>query len=189
MRTLIFTILLLCSGMANAQAFGVNMGEPVSKYAGVASGDFTYRVKVPQPNSEFEFYTVLATPSTGICSITGYGKDYKNDAYGTQVRSSYNGLQEALNSKYGRNKSFDFIRNGALWDDADEFIWSLHKNERTLTTYWDDEELSNMPANMGSVNLRVTAVSPQAAYVVLTYRFDNIDACLSLIGKKESAGL
>ena len=189
MRTIIFMIMLLCSGVANAQAFGVNMGDTVSKHGGVSIGDSLYRIKVPQPNSEFESYLALATPSTGICKVIGIGRDYKNDSYGTQIRSSYASLQQALNSKYGANKTFDFIRSGALWDKQNEFVWSIFKNERTMATFWTRNEGSTLPATMTGVSLQIKSTSASSIYIGLTYEFANSDECRGLIKNSQNSGL
>ena len=190
MRCVIFSALLaMMSTGANAQAFGVGMGDPVSRHNGTGKDGIDFRVTVPQPNSEFDFYSARATPVTGICRVVGFGNDHKNDAYGTSVRGAYKSLQSALNAKYGNNKSFDFLRTDALWNEDKEFVWSIFKNERTMSTFWDRGEGSQLPPNVRAINLRIVAVNSSAAYIVLSYEFDNYDKCEELSDKKDNAGL
>lgn len=177
---------------ANSQAFGVQMGMPVSSYGGRPSQsgqDQVYRITVPQPNSEFEFYTAWATPQTGICKVTGFGKDHTNDAYGSRTKATFAKLRSALRERYGRSLDYDFIKSGAVWDGAHEWNWSMYKKERFLSSFWDAEERSSLPANVNSILLDARAVKSSEAYVVVTYEFANINQCVAIINQRDASGL
>src|SRR5688572_26710303 len=105
-RLVAFALLCFVSTPLCAQAFGVNMGDPIGKYSGKATDNKNqYRITVPLPNKEFEFYLAVATPSTGICKVSGVGHNHENDDYGTRVRAAFEDLRSALGAKYGNSKS------------------------------------------------------------------------------------
>ena len=187
------TIALVClmPAQLNAQAFGVNMGEPVSKYGGRPTGQskYQYKISVPLPNREFESYVAYATPETGICKVSGIGRDHENDDYGSEVRSSYASLRSALTAKYGASKSFDFIKSGALWDEPREFVWSIYKDERSVASYWDRDEGSAIPSDIEIIGLQIKSVSSRATYISLAYEFRNMERCNALGNASENRGL
>jgi hypothetical protein len=178
MRRLALALVLLASaGAAQAQAFGVSMGEPVSRYLGKPTGNGNqYEIKVPQPNDEFEFYLVNATPQAGICSVTGIGRDHK-DKSGRTLRASFARLTTTLNERYGSNKTFDFIKPDATNTGANDYHASLYKDEREVATFWDREEKSRMPADLLAIMLAQESVNPQLGYITLKYEFTNLKQC------------
>lgn len=178
--------------MASAQAFGVQPGDPVSKHAGKRYEDSAtlYEVSVPNPNPEFDLYMATAAPGVGICRVVGLGKTYENDEYGTSARAAYRRLKSALAARYGNSKEFDFLRAGAIWDEPREWVWSVYKKERSLSSFWDSQEGSNLPAGLTSVTLQTKSVNPSSgAYLTVTYEFDNLDRCDAVKDKADQRGL
>lgn len=190
MRSWIFLAAFLIHGTAYAQAFGVEMGAPVSKYSGQRQGNSnSYVIKVPQPNEEFESYMAVATPQTGVCKVTGIGKTYRNDNYGTSAKAAFHNLKTILAQRYGNSKDFDFLHAGALWKEPREWVWSIYKNERTLASFWDAEERSNLPASLNAFTLSTNAVDTSGAYLRLSYEFSNFDACKRVMNERSAQGL
>lgn len=179
--------------LAVAQAFGVGMGDPVGKYSPKAASDRSnpnfVSITVPEPNPEFVSYVALTDESGVICRVTGVGRDHDNDDYGTETKKIFINMKTALEERYGRNKFFDFIRYGALWNEPREWIWSIYKKERSLSAFWDADEKSNLPPSISSIVLSTKAVSANAAYITLSYEFSNISRCLSARNAAASRGL
>jgi hypothetical protein len=187
----VFSLSLYC-GTAQAQAFGVEMGAPVSRYEGsnVAQSPYYFRIKVPQPNAEFETYAATATPETGICKVSALGKTYHNDDYGTGARTAFDRLASALAAKYGSPQKFDFLRVGALWDKPREWVWSIYKNERTLAAFWTTEMGSALPQDVEGIRLDARSVNAASgAYVTLAYEFSNFPACKKVMDRSDNNGL
>tara|TARA_R110000744_G_scaffold87693_2_gene171152 strand:+ start:279 stop:893 length:615 start_codon:yes stop_codon:yes gene_type:complete len=185
------TTLLAMSGTgASAQAFGIEKGNPIGSLNVVREVDeFYYIVTVPKPHPEFESYSVRTSSETGVCQVTGIGKDHDSDRYGTSVKSAFSSLSNSLNNIYGANKSYDFIQNGALWDEPNEWVMSLKQNERFYRTYWNEEHKSDIPEGLKGIGLGVYATSSDSAYVKLTYEFDNFDVCLKISESQDESGL
>lgn len=185
------TMLLFVSATgASAQAFGIEKGTPIENLIVVREiSEFQFSVTVPKPHSEFEAYTVFAAPEVGVCKVTGVGKDHDNDRYGSSVKSAFTDLKDALSGIYGANQSFDFIQNGALWDGPNEWVMSLRQNERYYSTFWTEEEKSDLPEGLGSIKLSVNALSSDSAYITLGYDFDNISECIRIKDSQDEGGL
>ena len=194
-QTISFALLFLVGSFgpfangASAQAFGVNMGDSVSNYSAEKLDDGLYGIAVPQPNSEFERYVATATAETGICRIAAVGKDHENDSYGNSVRTAYKSIQQALSQRYGNALKQDFLLSGSIWNEPDEFGWSLYKKERILASFWDDEEGSDLPPSVQAIVLAAKSVEPSTTYLQLYYEFSNYGKCKEIIDEKDNAGL
>ena len=191
------SLLLLClssSTALHAQAFGVQMGVPVSKYQARVAGDGTdpnaFRITVPEPNSEFEGYLAFATPQTGVCKVIGLGKTHANDAYGTETRSAFDRFRSALVARYGKSSDYDFLRSGALWKEPQEWVWSIYKKERTMTSFWIPSSGAVLPAELSAIRLDARSINPASgAYLVLDYEFANFAQCKKLMDQRDNTGL
>jgi hypothetical protein len=177
-----FLMLSVLSPNADAQAFGIRMGQKVASLDGAVEhkesrGRATrqYSVKtVPLPHSEFESYTVLETTKQGICKVVGIGKTHSADKYGVSLRSAFDDLDAALTSKYGEGKKFDFLHSGSIWSDADEFAMSLRLEERSLSKFWEMNE-----GAISSIALTAHALSPTDTYLRINYEFTNFEDCIA----------
>jgi len=183
-------LLLISSPIWAQSAFGISRGQSISTLKIVKKFDSSlYSVIPPAPNFEFESYTVLATPATGVCKISGIGKDHDDDAYGGASQSAFERLESALEEKYGNHKHYDFIRNGALWDEPREWVMAIKQNERFFASFWDAEESSNLPSGLNSISLELLATSSSSSYIKLTYEFSNFDQCKANFSKTDNNSL
>ena len=123
------------------------------------------------------------------CKVTGYGKDYKNDSYGTDVQVSFRRLKAALTARYAGGKDYEYLKSDALWKEDNEWNWSILKNERSLTTFWEAKYGSRMPLGVTNVMLDVRAVNSSATYLVLSYEFSNLAQCAKIQDQVRSSGL
>lgn len=186
----LFLFLISIPQTALAQAFGVQQGEHVSKYAGKPTGQPNqYEITVPQPNREFESYLVTSTQSTGICTVTGIGKNHETDDYGNEIKSSFASFKSALDNKYNKAKNYDFLQAGAIWKEPREYGWSLYKKERNLISIWTEENGSNNLKQIKGIMLSAKAISPSVTYLTLRYEFQNLDKCAAIIAVGNNTGL
>ena len=168
------------------------MGAPAARYSGklVSGSAFQYEIQVPSPNGEFEFYSAVAAPGTGICKVAGVGRTHRNDDYGVEVRNAFSNLTALLDEKYGKAQQFDFIRTGALWNEPREWVWSVYKHERTLASFWTLERGSPLPLNVEAVALEAKSVNPSSgAYLTLSYEFSNFRKCKEIMDRADDTGL
>jgi hypothetical protein len=123
--------LILAAVPVQAQdVFGIKPGQSISNLKVVKKGEapHSYVVEPPIKNPEADFFTVIATPETGVCKVSMLGKTYEHDAYGTEGRRSFVRLNELLEAKYGSpSDSHDFVKHDSIWKDDKYFAMSLQK--------------------------------------------------------------
>lgn len=180
--TLAILMLWVLSPNADAQVFGINMGQKAASLDGAveikeARGRATrqYTVKtVPLPHSEFESYSVWETTKQGICRVVGIGKTHSADKLGFSVRRAFDGLDAALTAKYGVSEKYDFLHPNSIWSEADDFAMSLRMKERSLLKFW----VVNA-GTIGTIGLTTYAVSSTDTYLKLAYDFTNLEDCVA----------
>lgn len=149
-------------------------------------GDTLSLTSAPKPHKEFEEYLLIFSPNLGLLKIVAVGKTIENDTHGSELRSRFSSLEEALVRTYGQNKELDFIRSGSLWTEANEFMMSLAKKERTLTAYWIERPLPN---NLKLISLDCLGLSRTNGYIDLVYEFKGWDEYVDSKEEKENGVL
>jgi len=182
--------LMLMPAYALAQGFGIQQGTSVEELDVVEDlGGGRYIINVPSPHSEFEVYVVWASDAQGVCLVRGVGKNHDNDRYGQSVRTAFDKLERALEERYGEFGKGDFLNAGALWDEADEWVMSIHQSERAYQSVWDAESGSELPDSIVEIILNIDAVSSSSAWIGLQYRMANFDECQQELEALDSQGL
>lgn len=150
----------------------------------------------PNPHSAFESYIYTVTAGAGLCRITAVGKPVATSVFGGELRSEYASLKEALGAKYGKpTNDFDFLRQGSIWDESNDWMMSLLKKERSLAVYWNampDKQGArqiSLPNDLGVIGLKAEALGPNSGFVSVTYTFTNEKACLDEIKKTVNKSL
>lgn len=147
---------------------------------GMASAD-----TVPVPHSEFESYSFIFSEKSGLCVISGIGKDIKSGSAGLEVKSAFDSLDDALKEKYGNGKKFDF---GS--DRSPEF-WMLHllQKDRFLSKYWDKTTKAKLSNNINSILIRANSVRISEGFINIRYEFENVDDCIKEQKENKNKGL
>ncbi|MFN3210293.1 MAG: hypothetical protein ACE369_15050 [Roseovarius sp.] len=190
-KTHVTALIIACSATtAFGQAFGIERGKAIddlSVNSDMGNGLFT--VSVPSPHPEFEDYVVKAVPEIGVCLVRGIGKNHTNDRYGASVRSAFADLKDALDQRYGDSEVIDHLKSGALWDEENEWVMSIHQNERYFQAAWDEESGSDLPSGLDEILMVVKTTSSDTAWIGLQYRFDNEQDCSDVIAQESQSGL
>lgn len=183
-------LMLLFGNFAHAQGFGINIGATLEELEVVSDdGNGLYTVTVPKPHNEFDFYTVMITPETGVCRVSGYGKTHSNDRFGTSSRRAFDNLRLLLEEIYGTHHFADFLRDGSIWDDQNEWVMSFYQNERVYQAIWDEEEQSNLKSEIKRIYMDMNALNSGDSWVYLRYEYNNHDRCTELLKNSDSDGL
>jgi len=131
----------------------------------------------PEPHNRFDLYTLVAGPRSGLCSVRAGGVTLDVNDFGEQLIEEFQRIREAVASKYGRAQTYDYVRDGSLWDAPRHWMMGLEREDRTLATYWLPKEGASLPANLQAISLRARALNVRRGYVALTYEFSNFDQC------------
>lgn len=145
--------------------------------------------KVPKPHPMFETYLLLVSEKSGLCKVAAIGKDFESNSFGHSVKSNFKEIENGLTEKYGKpDHAFDQVLAGSIWDDPEDFMMGLLRNERVLKSFWggDKKELID---GVHSIGLSANAIDMRTAYLSLQYEFSNIDDCMEEQKARMNEGL
>jgi hypothetical protein len=169
---------------AGAAPFGVKKGMTLADLRRIVrlekTGEGTYTSKsAPQPHASFDSYVYLASETLGVCcKVWGVSKPIKTNRYGQSVVADFDKLDAGLQEKYGARDRFDYLHPGSTWNEPQDWMTGLLKQERTLTSYWTREK-STLPDDVESIALEALAISPQTGFVKVGYELSNFQECMA----------
>ena len=79
-----------------------------------------------------------------------------------------------VSDAYGEYEEADFLLRGSIWDEPEDWMMALRRNERQLQAVWEGQAMSN---SVASVILGASALSTSDGYLVLQYSFENEELC------------
>lgn len=193
-RFAISVLFVFATSVSVASQFGLEQGASLEQLRGLITlkevTPFVYSTsKVPNGHVAFDDYRLLVTPKQGLCKIVAWTPSISSSAYGDGIKTKFSTLFDALTSKYGNSKKFDFLRSGSIWDEPRDWMMGLAKGDRTLNAYWDAEEKSALPEDIQSITLQAAAVSSDIGIVSLTYEFKNFGDCSAWIKEQQNSSL
>lgn len=198
MSKFIRLVILLCMSAplaVQAGPFGLDKGmslEEVRRHGNfIAERDsFWYRTtSIRHGHDNFEGYSALIVPGFGLCKVLGIGKDINSNAFGDQVRATFQDLAAALTQKYGPpTNQYDFVKAGSIWNDPNDFMMGLVKEERVLSAYWIGKG-SSLPDRLQAISITARANTSSKGYVNISYEFDNANACLERSKARNNSNL
>jgi len=171
---------MVVSTFAQAGPFGLSMGMQKSQIEGLESTGtpFTYETSsVPTPSSQFETYVMQIGDKNGLCVVKAISQTISTNRYGVALKERFSSLKEALSNKYGSHKTQDFLMSGSIWDEPEDFMTGLTKNERYLRAYWDAEEKSDLTDNLKAIVLVAAGLGSEKGAVYIQYEFENSEEC------------
>ena len=182
--TLLLLALPLAAVPAMAGPFGLNIGEPFSRLHVIQhNADNSYRVAVPEPESEFRSYFVFMTPTDKVCKIIAAGKPHEREDT-IDVFPAYVAAKSSLIRSYGKPADdLDFCkggRGGAMFC----FLGSIHGAKNVaqeirekllvLKTVWTGPQLSD---HLEKISLTPAAGSFHETHLVLSFEGKDAEAC------------
>ena len=179
---LIFLTSILLVPSAVSGPFGTEMGMTKADL-GITSDTrelalYKYKItSMPKNSRMFESYVVRVTPKNGLCYLKAIGVDINTSRYGNDIRTQFERVNSALKKKYTSGTDYDFLSVGSIWDEPEDFMMGLVKEERYLAASYDDEEGSKMVEDVQAAYLSAYGLSMDKGYLAIDYQFRNYDAC------------
>jgi hypothetical protein len=136
---------------------------------------------LPYGNKAFDDYRLVISPKLGLCKITAWISEIQDSSYGDNTKSKFLSLKQALTQRYGTPANdYDFLREGAIWRGSNEWMWSIFKKERTLSSFWGSE---TTPAknSVQYIHLAAVGISPDVSMINVSYEFANGSKCIDEI--------
>lgn len=143
----------------------------------------------PKSNSSFDAYYVVVSPTVGLCAIRAIGKQIDTNSHGTQLRSSYDEMKSALTGIYGKPQNLEYLTQGSIWREPNDWMMGLYKQERAHWSKWEGKQSSPLKSNLSMVAVGAIALASDSGYVRVEYAFNNFTACTEEIKKKSQGSL
>lgn len=192
MGKIIGALLLAMASSAMAGPFGFTQGEKL--------GDLQKRLQLkrespttfstaraPSGHPDLEEYRLLITPGTGLCKITGWTTDKQTNSQGVQVQDEFDQWFQALSEKYGPGKKYDFLEQGSIWNDPQDWLTALAKEERTLAAFWTS--LPSNADNISAIRLKAHGLVNGKFMISIGYEYNHHDQCLREAKAKKNSNL
>ena len=136
-----------------------------------AKGDVLTLDNAPRPHSGFEEYILVIDPKRGLVKLHAVGVDISTSVYGDELKSAFNSMEESIASGYGVSKRYDFLRVGSIWDERKDYMMGLLKKERTLESFWPNNDSIKLKGQVATIDLEARALSDEKGYLLLDYEF------------------
>ena len=102
------------------------------------------------------------------------GKNVETNTSGDQLRDEFNEIKGALTTIYGPSSDFDTLKEGSIWNAPQDFMMSLVKKDRDLSSLWAGKSAEHL----NGVVLEATASSSTTGVLFLYYEFEGWDEFL-----------
>jgi hypothetical protein len=167
-----------------AGPFGIDMGmtldevTKISKTKPISVGLYSYLITPPNTNDLFfEFYLVEIDEIYGVYFIKAIGKDISDTGYGDVLKLKFTNLSNNIEKNYGKYRTVDYLKRGSIWNEPEDFMMGLLKEDRALIVIWDKESKATLPNDIESIMIGVKAKTPSEGYLSLEYystKYDDI---------------
>jgi hypothetical protein len=172
--------------------FGLWMGMTVDE-AGIDQPEIApakyQTTKVPVPHSAFESYSLQITPKFGLSWVKAIGKDIPTSAYGFELKTGFDALEQRLSTVYGRGNRTDLLIRDSIWNESRDWMMGLLNHERYLLTEWSAEYGSSLKDSLVSIGLIATALDQSTGFLSVEYTFENSEAADAEIAAAEDTAL
>lgn len=184
-----FAVLAFIANGLFAGPFGIEMGWTVEdlKNNGITfttrkktQNITTYDVFPKTTHPSFESYSVAIDDVKGVYKINIFGNDIETSIYGIALKEEYEKIKNQISITYGNPKSYDYLRSGSIWDEPNEWMKSLEKEERVLHSFWYPEPKETIE----SIFLEAIALGSDSGYLFLSYQSNDID---EILARRDSA--
>ena len=197
MRTIFILISVILSTtvtlFSQPGPFGLRMGMTLDQVKNLTGKnpemleDNVYKVIPPDTHNMFIEYRVRISPTYGIVWIYAESKEIETDDDGTQLKNAFNDLVSSIERTYGKYKRIDFLLSGSIWDEPNDFMMGLAKQERYLIAIWEKEHDSTLPDDIKSIGVIATATSSSKGYISIEYYSPNEEKVAAEKKEKQDA--
>ena len=97
-------------------------------------------------------------------------KNIETSVYGSTLKSEFEELNGKITKVYGTGDTADTLLPGSIWNEPNDFMMSMRKNERLLFTIWENPKNSDKIVQVGLI---AKATGNNTGFLSLEYSFEN----------------
>lgn len=131
---------------------------------------------VPTPYPSFDSYMLNFSTKSGLCVLSGIGKNITSGSSGAEIQAAFEDLATALSGRYGHGKKYDFY-TGAGSGDSQYWMMNLKEKDRVFSMIWDKTTGATLPATISGTELDAHALDMETGYINVRYEFSNVEDC------------
>jgi hypothetical protein len=171
MKKFILPMIMVVIGLAlNAGPFGFEKGMTAKQMKNKGIGIERFK------NDLYEFTNVdggdyrffgLIDNDKGLYFLRVSTDNIFTNSYGLQIKLKYDEIVDIMISKYGKpTTDINILLPGSIWNEVNDFMMALFKEERCLITSWEFEQ-----GEIEAIFVEVKAISTNEAIVMIDYYF------------------
>jgi hypothetical protein len=133
---------------------------------------------VPTPHPSFDSYRLAFSTKSGLCVLSGIGKNITSGSSGAEVQAAFEDLATALSERYGHGKKYDFY-TGASSGNPQYWMMNLKEKDRVFAMLWGKDTGATLPATISGIGLDANALDMETGYISVRYEFSNVADCVA----------
>ena len=144
---------------------------------------------VPYMDHDIEYYILIISDNHGLCKIVASGNKIETSVYGYELKSKYTEFKDMLKNKYCPNYEFeeyDFLQYGSIWDEPRDFMMSLYKKERVMSSFITSKSTTDNINGISSILIDVQVNSTTSGCMILGYEFNNFGLYKTELDQKKT---
>ncbi len=155
--------------------FGIELNAPLSGAEILQDiGGNKMVVSPAKAHPMFTEYYVQVSPTYGVVWVKGVGPIIDNDASGFGAQDRISKLSGQLALKYGAPRKVDILQHGAIWEESRDWVMSLLQQERSYFHIWEAGKSAQLPEDIETLFLGVTAYSSSESSTFVEYASSNL---------------
>ncbi len=162
--------------MSRNGPFGLWMGMTAGESEAplVDLGQFKFSASsVPKPHSLFAKYILQIAPKAGLSWIKAISTPIQASVFGYELKSAFESMEAKLTAKYGKHVRHDFLMEGSIWNEPQDWMQSVLHMERLLFASWELKHGSSLDASLSGVGLVINATDTSSGVIAIEYSFEN----------------
>lgn len=145
--------------------------------------DVTKEVSTTNP---FPKLSLLISKKYGLIRIIGFTAPKQTNIYGDKLKEEFSSFYDMLSKKYGEGTKFDNLKSGSIWNEPQDYMYSLVKGERDLECYWVPGygATFNTP-DLESIILKIVIIDKNNYFLGLKYELINFTKYAEELNKEK----
>lgn len=167
--------------------FGIRFFSPVSDYT-VVDQLQQGKAEIAPPNAHplFTHYYVQASRDLGVVWIKAISDPIANDRFGHALTSLVDRISSQLSQKYGEGDKMDFLFEGSIWNEPQDWSGGLEAKERFYNYNWSYPESKELPDDIASIFVGAIVIDGNG-YAVIEYSSSRLQEAEAEAERAQSA--
>lgn len=129
----------------------------------------------PNLHPDFEVVVIKYHPDLGFCFLKGIGRETEDNSFGSRTKIKHEKISDQVSSVYGQpSRQIDTLLNGSIWDEPEDYMMALLRNERYRITVWETDATRH---TFNKIGVMSNALNVDIGYVNIEYYFPTNDDC------------